>query len=79
MKLVDLELIRPGETASRVDYLQAFRDKLISKHGFDVEPISYHDIECAWVRVKTPKGYYSFGPDHYSPYTVEGLTGLLKT
>lgn len=79
MKLVDLELISPGETASRVDYLQAFRDKLIELHGFDVEPISYHDIECAWVRVKTPKGYYSLAPDHYDPYVIGLLTDLLKT
>lgn len=78
MNLSDLELICPGETVSRLDYLKAFREKVMEKHGFEVEPISYHDIECAWVRIKTPKGQVSLAPDHYDPYLAECLTELIK-
>lgn len=79
MRLHELEAIVPGSISSRSDGLESFRNMLMEDFGFDVEPISYHDMECFWVRIKTPRGQYNLAPDHWDSFVVEYLTDLLKT
>ena len=52
MNLTQLENIIPGEAISRKDMLEKMRLVIKEKYDIDTEPVSYHDIECMWLRAK---------------------------
>ena len=64
MNLDQLESIVLGETTSRRDMLEQMRLIIKENYDIDTEPVSYHDIECMWLRSR-------IGTDKFAHISVE--------
>jgi len=83
MNLTQLESIIPGETTSRKDTLKQLRSNIKEKYNIDTEPVSYHDIECMWLRVRLGNKYLNICSDQiydfeYNPEHAREISELQK-